>query len=207
MAPRSGRRVAKLKLAAKPKREAKPKVEAKHKVETKPKVEAKPEVEATPKVEAQPVLPATSTPGSLHVRQAVSKPAKMGHLYLKRFPNLSSLTPGARRNRSNALHEVLADYAPTSRAACKMCAAPIQKNALRFTLMLQCHKGYKMPAVVHRNCFTAHPETAKIESRDEVLVAREVSDHEPDAQFVWEAVDCAIACTIPTRNIGSKPED
>lgn len=135
----------------------------------------------------------------------ITKPAKMAHLHLKRFQDLSLLTPGARRNRAAHPHEVVADYAPTARAACKMCALPIPKHALRFTLMLQCHKGYKMPAVVHSDCFAAHPETAKLENRREIHLDAHIQESSEDVDFVWKAVDSAIASTpSSTRDTASQ---
>ena len=120
---------------------------------------------------------------------AIQKPAKMGHLYLKRFPDVSQLTPGARRNRSSNPHDVMVDYAPTNRASCKMCGDIVPKGSLRFSLMLQCHAGYKMPAVVHTQCFAHHPESVKLCSRSEVSVDKQVLAQDKDAAFVWSVVD------------------
>lgn len=139
------------------------------------------------------------------VTGAIRKPAKMGHLYLKRFPDVSKLTPGARRNRSSNPHDVLVDYAPTNRASCKMCGDIIPKGSLRFSLMLQCHAGYKVPAVVHQHCFAQHPECAKLCSRDEVSVAKQVLAQDKDSAFVWTVVDNLIDTEIVSAEENTAP--
>eukprot|EP01134_Creolimax_fragrantissima_P004835 CFRG4835T1 len=120
-------------------------------------------------------------------------PVMMGHLSVKRFADTDNLTPGAIRSRANLPHECVVDYAPTARCACKMCGKVIPKKELRFSLSVQCHKGYKMAATLHRDCFLRHPESRKIEAREEVFIAKNVRAHPKDLSFVLSAVDSAIA--------------
>lgn len=91
------------------------------------------------------------------------------HLVLRRFPKGSSdLTPGARRNHQQFPEDVYAEIAPTARSECHVCREKIPKGALRMTLMLQCHKGYKNRASLHLKCFRKHPEALKVTTIDEV---------------------------------------
>ena len=91
------------------------------------------------------------------------------HLVLRRFAKGSSdLTPGARRNHQQFPDDVYAEIAPTARSECHVCREKIPKGALRMTLMLQCHKGYKNRASLHLKCFRKHPEALKVMSVDEV---------------------------------------
>ncbi|KNC76116.1 hypothetical protein SARC_11372 [Sphaeroforma arctica JP610] len=119
-------------------------------------------------------------------------PAKLGHLYVKRFPDISTLTPGAKRDRAKHPHDCMVDYAPTGRCVCKMCGDYIPRNQLRYVLMVQCHKGYKSACALHRECFVEHPESYKLEMRDEVLMDARVLEHEADATAAWKLIDSVI---------------
>ncbi len=123
------------------------------------------------------------------------KPAKMAHLHLKRFADTDDLTPGARRNRAEHPADVIVDLAPTGRAVCKQCGELIPKGSVRFVLMLQCHKGYKMSAPVHGenpNCFAVHIESTNLTSREEACVKEDVLGKE-NARYAWREIESVIA--------------
>mmetsp|Transcript_16324 Transcript_16324/g.32665 ORF Transcript_16324/g.32665 Transcript_16324/m.32665 type:complete len:186 (+) Transcript_16324:44-601(+) len=105
----------------------------------------------------------------------VCTPAKRGHLSIKRFPDTNKLSPGARKR---VPHDVAVDHAPTTRGSCVLCGSGIVKGALRITLMLQCHKGYKNASLCHLQCFPRHPESGKIESMDEFLGLKALGSEE-----------------------------
>ncbi|CAJ1951512.1 unnamed protein product [Cylindrotheca closterium] len=91
----------------------------------------------------------------------------MSHLFLKRFAdNDATLTAGAKRDRLKHPHLVVAEYDPSGRSKCKLCGNKIAKKDLRFTLFLECHKGYRNACTLHQDCFWKHPETAKLEYHD-----------------------------------------
>lgn len=52
--------------------------------------------------------------------------------------------------------------------------------------MLQCHRGYKMGATVHKGCFVLHRESWKLGGLEEVGVGKEV--RETDWEFVERVV-------------------
>lgn len=119
-------------------------------------------------------------------------PALTPHMVLKRLGPKDALTPGARRNRKALPYDALAGYAPTGRARCRQCAGLISKGDLRVVLMLQCHKGYKMPSPVHaRACLPKHREAARLASRSEILIEEGVEG--ADSKFLWDAFDFLIA--------------
>lgn len=125
-------------------------------------------------------------------RVPLAPPALTPHMVLKRLGPKDDLTPGALRNRKSLPHDAVAGYAPTSRARCRQCAKSISKGDLRVVLMLQCHKGYKMPSPVHaRPCLRKHREAIRLASRSEVRVDEDVK--EADSKFLWESVDLLIA--------------
>eukprot|EP00808_Paulinella_micropora_P016991 g36986.t1 len=101
---------------------------------------------------------------------------KMGHLRLKRFADDDkTLTPGARRNRAEHPYEALAELSPSGRSKCKSCGQLLNRHQLRMTMMLQCHKGYKVSCTLHPACFWQHPEVSKLSCFDEIELSAELA--------------------------------
>ena len=99
----------------------------------------------------------------------------LSHLCLKRFADGDpALHPGAARARATLAGDALAERDPSGRAACKHCGSKITKGQTRLVLLLQCHKGYKVPCTLHFGCFWNHPETHKLESHEEIHLAPSV---------------------------------
>jgi hypothetical protein len=100
----------------------------------------------------------------------------MSHLYLKRFSdNDPTLTAGAKRNRAENPHIVVAEVDPSGRATCKLCGDVITKGSVRVRFMLECHKGYRMPCTLHSDCFDRHPERAKLQDLKEIHLTSKLS--------------------------------
>ena len=90
------------------------------------------------------------------------------HLKLKRFPSIKDLTmPYARKTWQQMPHDAAVAKAPNGRALCRHCHETIEKGALRYQLLLQCHKGCKTSAFFHANCVWKYPETRKITKVEE----------------------------------------
>lgn len=102
----------------------------------------------------------------------------MSHLSLKRFAEDDpTLTAGARRDRTEKHPFVAcAEVDPSGRALCKLCGDRIPKGALRLSLMLECHKGYRNQCTLHQECFWDHPETKKLTSVDEIVMQKGVDE-------------------------------
>ena len=90
-----------------------------------------------------------------------------GHLLLKRFKD-SEVTPGCLKARRATPYDAKVDLDKTGRASCVKCGKGIAKGLLRFTLMLQCHKGWKNSSHCHYECFFLHPEARKLVSPTEI---------------------------------------
>jgi hypothetical protein len=100
----------------------------------------------------------------------------MSHLLLKRFAdNDPTLTAGAKRDRTKYPYVAIAQMDPSGRATCKLCGEKIAKAALRFGLMLECHKGYRNLCTLHPDCFWIHPETTKLVDAKEIHRAPNLS--------------------------------
>lgn len=103
----------------------------------------------------------------------------LSHLCLKRFADGDpALQPGAVRARAKLPWDALAERDPSGRAVCKHCESKIAKGQTRLVLLLQCHKGYKVPCTLHFGCFWHHPETRKLESCEEIHLAPSVDSVE-----------------------------
>lgn len=102
----------------------------------------------------------------------------MEHLSLKRFADDDpTLTAGARRDRTTKHPYVAcAERDPSGRAVCKLCGERIPKDALRLSLMLECHKGYRNQCTLHEDCFWKHPETKKLTSVEEIVIRKGLDD-------------------------------
>lgn len=93
----------------------------------------------------------------------------MSHLFLKRFAdNDATLTPGAKRDRKKHPHVAIAELDPSGRSSCKLCGDTISKSSLRFGMMLECHKGYRILCTLHPDCFWKHPEISKLDTVQEI---------------------------------------
>lgn len=91
----------------------------------------------------------------------------MSHLVLKRFPDTDpTLTAGARRDRVKHPHVAIVEKDPSGRSACKLCGHKIPKGDIRFGLMLECHKGYRILCTLHQDCAWKHKETKKLTLSD-----------------------------------------
>jgi len=86
-----------------------------------------------------------------------------------------ALTAGAKRDRKKHPHLVIAEHDPSGRAKCKLCGDRIAKSELRFTLFLECHKGYRNPCTLHDGCFWKHPESSKVTAMEEIHMAATLS--------------------------------
>jgi hypothetical protein len=106
----------------------------------------------------------------------------MSHLTLKRFQDDDpTLTDGAKRNRASFPYVAVAELDPSGRSRCKLCGSIIPKGVLRLGLMLECHKGYRMPCTLHEECFWKHPEAKKLESAREIFVRSNVNESQKKA--------------------------
>jgi hypothetical protein len=118
----------------------------------------------------------------------------MSHLSLKRFDdNDPTLTDGAKRNRASNPHVAVAEVDPSGRSRCKLCGSIIPKGVLRFGLMLECHKGYRMLCTLHEECFWEHPESRKLESAEEIFVRPNVNELQKKAieeDFISKRTAC-----------------
>jgi hypothetical protein len=96
----------------------------------------------------------------------------MSHLSIKRFSDDDPiLKPGAIRSRTIQYPYVAcAEIDPSGRAACKLCGNVIPKNTVRLSLMMECHKGYRMPCTLHKDCFFQHPESLKLSTMNEIHI-------------------------------------
>jgi hypothetical protein len=85
------------------------------------------------------------------------------HLKLKRFANFCELsTTSARKTWHDNPHDAAVSLAANGRASCRQCHGKIDKQELRYQLLLQCHKGCKNSAFFHSDCIWKYPETKKI---------------------------------------------
>ena len=91
----------------------------------------------------------------------------MSHLTVKRFGDDDpTLSAGAKRNRAATPYSAVAEIDPSGRSACKLCGSIIHKKSLRLSLMLECHKGYRVLCTLHEECFWKHPESTKLDLAD-----------------------------------------
>ena len=92
------------------------------------------------------------------------------HLKLKRFKSIKKLTmPYAKKTWQQMPHDAGVEMAPNARASCRQCHNKIEKDELRYQLLLQCHKGCKISAFFHSDCIWKYPETAKIAKLEEFV--------------------------------------
>lgn len=90
------------------------------------------------------------------------------HLKLKRFVTIQDLTmPYAKKTWQQFPYDVAVSVAPNARSSCRQCHGKIDKDELRYQLMLQCHKGCKNSAYFHADCIWKYPETKRIFDIDE----------------------------------------
>ena len=62
------------------------------------------------------------------------------HLKLKRYADIQDLSmPYAKKTWKEHPYDVSVSVAPNGRATCRQCHKKIEKNELRYQLMLQCH--------------------------------------------------------------------
>lgn len=91
------------------------------------------------------------------------------HLKLKRFAKMKDLSmPYAKKTWQEFPYDAAVSLAPNGRASCRQCHCKIDKNDLRFQLLLQCHKGCKNSAFFHSDCVWKYPETKKISEMSEI---------------------------------------
>uniref|UniRef100_A0A7S0YZP6 PARP-type domain-containing protein n=1 Tax=Hemiselmis tepida TaxID=464990 RepID=A0A7S0YZP6_9CRYP len=113
--------------------------------------------------------------------------AARGHLLLKRFKD--SEVRGV-KSRKATPYDARVERDKTGRASCVKCGKGIAKGFLRFTLMLQCHKGWKNASHCHYDCFFLHPESLKLSLPSEI---DGLADLDADDQNKVEADFAAMA--------------